>query len=411
MKKILVLNSDTEGVFKFRFADPHLCMKNTLDKISNKPFDVDMRLLSDSTIPLLDENFLKQYKIIVYNKVLPFNNPQYKVMFNMICKKYDIKIIYDIDDSYCLTNTHPNYKTWKDNNMQQITMDCISGADMITTTTEIFQKNLLELNKNVTVLPNAINFKEYQFNNRPLYKGNKISFIWIGGITHLVDLKLMEESFKNLDKDMIEKMRLILCGFDLRMRMPNGEMSRDDPKKSHWTHFEMIFSNNYKYIKNAEYKKYLMSYDDTNFGIKEDFMEEFYQRHWTKSIPLYATHYHEAESGKLICFAPLKNNNTFNEKKSQLKLIESGAFGHPLIASNYAAYTIDDIEGKTDGKQKGFLIDEDDKMGWKRAIKYYLDNPEKIKEHGQNNYEHIKKNYDMEVVNEKRMKMYMDLMK
>ena len=112
-----------------------------------------------------------------------------------------------------------------------------------------------------------------------------------------------------------------------------------------------------------------------------------------------------------MCLAPLKNNYSFNVVKSQLKLIESGSRSLPLIASNFGPYTIDDIDGKITGIQKGFLIDENDKMGWKRAIRYYMDNPDKIKEHGRNNYEYVMKNYSMVVVNEKRMKMYMDLMK
>ena len=62
MINILILNSDVDGVGYFRLLNPHLCLQD-----SN--IQIDIRLLSDTTLPLLDPNFLSKYQIIVYNKM------------------------------------------------------------------------------------------------------------------------------------------------------------------------------------------------------------------------------------------------------------------------------------------------------------------------------------------------------
>jgi len=172
--------------------------------------------------------------------------------------------------------------------------------------------------------------------------------------------------------------------------------------------FESIFTNNYRWIKNNEYNKWLRLYTDNgkmNFGYNEKFKTEFYQRRWTKSIMHYGTMYREAD----VVLAPLKNNTTFNNVKSQLKIIEAGAYSCPIICSDYGPYTIDDIEGVKDGKKKGFLIKEDDKTGWYDAMNYYKNNPDKIKEHGNNLRKHIEEHYSIVTVNKKRIDIYTKL--
>ena len=202
---------------------------------------------------------------------------------------------------------------------------------------------------------------------------------------------------------------MYLCGYDLRMNTPQG-MKKDDPKRSTWTHFETIFTNNNKWIKNGQYGMWLRLAEDNgrdSYGFKEEFKTEFYQRRWTKPILLYGTMYNEAD----VVLTPLKNNNIFNQVKSQLKVVEAGAHHCPIVCSKYGPYTIDDIEGVNDGKQKGFYVDED-KDGitkWYDIMKYYVDNPDKVKEHGDNMFEYVKDTYEVNVVNQKRAELFKKL--
>ena len=397
--KVLVLNADNDGVGYWRILSPYTCF-------NDPDIEVDIRLLMDSTLPLHDERFLSQYKIIVSNKSIPFSKPEYKESFNLTLKKYGIKTVYDLDDYWVLSNAHPNYKMWKEQNAQAQVENQIRESDAITTTTKFLADKISEFNKNITICPNSVNLKEQQWvsNKKP---SEKIRFLWGGGITHLVDLRLLKTSFEKLDKKTLEKIQMYLCGYDLRMNTPQG-MKKDDPKRSTWTFFESIFTNNYKWVRNPEYNSWLMTADDNgrdSYGIKEEFKNEYYQRRWTKPILLYGTMYNEAD----VVLTPLKNNNTFNQVKSQLKIIEAGAHHCPIICSNYGPYTIDDIEGKIDGKQKGFLVDEKDTMKWLECMKFYVENPEKIKEHGENMFEYVRDNYEISITNKKRAELFKKL--
>ena len=284
----------------------------------------------------------------------------------------------------------------------------LRDVDAVTTTTEFLAEKIREFNSNVYIIPNSVNLKEQQWiSNKKT--SDKVRFLWGGGITHLVDLRLLKSSFEKFEKDFLNKSQMYLCGYDLRMSTPQG-MKKDDPNRSPWTFFEDIFTNKNKWITNSDYYKWLRSGDDNgrdNYGYKEEWEDEFYQRRWTKPILLFGTMYNECD----IALAPLKNNNLFNNVKSQLKIIEAGAHHCPIICSNYGPYTIDDIEGKNDGKQKGFLVDEnnDTSMKWYECMKYYVDNPEKIKEHGENLYNHVKENYSVDVTNQKRVELFKKL--
>jgi len=399
--KVLVLNSDMDGVGYHRILSPYSCF-------NDPDIQVDIRLLMDSTLPLHDERFLAQYKIIVFNKAIPFSNPEYKIQFNNTLKKYGIKIVFDLDDYWVLSNAHPNYKMWKEQNAQEMVETQIMEADAITTTTSFLAEKIKEFNKNVTIIPNSVNLKEQQWvsNKKP---SEKVRFLWGGGITHLYDLRLLKPAFERLDKSFLDKTQMHLCGYDLRMNTPQG-MKKDNPNRSTWTFFESIFTNNSKWLKNAAYNTWLKNPDDNgrdNYGIKDEFKNEFYQRRWTKPILLYGTMYNEAD----VVLTPLKNNNLFNIVKSQLKVVEAGAHHCPIICSNYGPYTIDDIEGKIDGKQKGFLVDEssDSPMKWLEIMKFYVKNPDKIKEHGENMFKYVRDNYEVTVTNKKRADLFKSL--
>jgi glycosyltransferase involved in cell wall biosynthesis len=398
MIKVLVLSQDTDGIGYYRNFMPHLT-------INDPEFDIDIRMLQDGTLNLLDPNYLGQYKILFYNKSIPFAKPEYVNAFNEIINKFNIKLVFDIDDYWILSSTHLNYDMWKKTKADEAIVKSIKEATHVITTTVLFADRIKGINSNVTVLANAVNLEEQQWTfNRRL--SDKIRFLWGGGISHMIDLRLLKPSFESFDKDFLKKSQLFMCGYDLRVRTPKGMIQRSDPKSNQWSFFENIFNNNWKYISNNDHRAYLKAYDDKNYGINEEFINEFYQRRWTRPILNYGHMYNEAD----VCLAPLKNNSMFNFYKSNLKVIEAGAHHCPIIASNYGPYTIDDIEGVKDGKRKGFLIDENKPKMWYEKMKFYADNPDIMREHGENLYEYIKENLCIKVVGEKRKQLYKKLM-
>lgn len=397
MIRVLVLSSDSDGVGYYRTLNPHLCMKDPDIK-------VEIRLLTDMTLPLLDPNFLRHYSVIFYNKVIPFADKQKEDMFYDICKQYNIKIIYDIDDYWILDQSHINYKNWRENKSGEKVESLIKSADVITTTTSIFADRIREINPNVVVLENALNIEEQQWVSNKT-QSNRIRFIWGGGISHKVDLMLLKDEFRKFDKQFVEKAQIIMCGYDLRIKMKDGSIKKDDHNRSQWGIFENIFTSNGKHIKDLNYGDFLRKSDnfdnDDTYGYREEFLDNFYQRRHTKPILLYGTMYNEAD----ISIAPLKSNHSFNKMKSQLKLIEAGCHKMPIIMSNYGPYTLDDVDGTKTGIQKGWLIDEN-KSNWYEKMKWYVDNPNAIKEHGESNHEYFLNNFEMKVVNKKRAELY-----
>lgn len=399
MINVLVLNSDMDGVGYHRlFAN---------FTVNEPDINIDIRLLNDWTLKLYDPNFILNYNIIVYNKFINHKSDDYENLFYTMCKNNGIKIVYDIDDYYILERQHPNYEKWKKGNLQKKIEDCIKKADYVTTTTSIYADKLKELNSNIVVIPNAINFIEQQWKSLKK-ESEKLRFLWGGGISHKIDLSMLRNDFKKFDDEFLKECQMILCGFDTRIKKDDGSYMRDITSKGEWNTFEDIFTYNKKYIGNKSYLEHLNKTDnfviDINYGYSEIFKDEFYQRRYTKPIYTYGTMYNECD----ISIAPLKSGYIFNEYKSQLKVIEAGAHHCPIILSDFASYTIDDIEGKKDGKQKGFYVDKSNDT-WYSKMKWYSKNRNAVKDHGENNYEHVKKYYSADAVNKTRCEFYRNI--
>jgi glycosyltransferase involved in cell wall biosynthesis len=388
--KILVISLDSDGVGYYRINSPYLAL--------NDP-DIDVKLVTNSDFSFrFNEETLKDFNIIVYHKGIPFRDKSEMENFAGIINKYNIKIVYEIDDHWILDSSHINYAQWKKGDSQKTTMSQIKHSHFVTTTTPIFADDIRQLNPNVIVFENAVNHKEYQWISRKK-ESEKTRFIWGGGITHQPDLMLLKDSFKMFDKKFLNENQVYMCGYDLRVRTQHG-VYLDNSRRSMWGKFEDIFTNNGKNIINSEHRLWLNENDDNgrlNYGYNEKYKNEFYQRRWTKPIFTYGTMYNEAD----VALAPLKSNVLFNKVKSQLKIIEAGAHKCPVIASNYGPYTIDIVNGK-----HGFLIDGNDISGWYNKMKWFSENPSAIKEMGEALHELVMEKYTLEKINKTRAEFF-----
>ena len=384
--KVLVISNDQDGVGYYRMNSPYLSL--------NDP-DIEVRFLSNTDFSFkFDEETLKEFKVIIYHKGIPFRQQHEVDNFTYVVNKYNIKIVFEIDDHWILDSSHINYAQWKKGDSMKTTVEQIKHSHFVTTTTPFFAEDISKLNPNVVVFENAVNHKEYQWIPKKV-PSDKVRFIWGGGITHKPDLALMKDSFKSFSKDFLNKTQVYMCGYDLRVRTPNGTFV-DDSRRNMWGQFESIFTNNGISILNSEYRQWLAQDDDLgrlNYGYNEKYKDEFYQRRWTKPIFTYGTMYNEAD----VVLAPLKSGMLFNKVKSQLKIIEAGAHKCPVIASNFGPYTLDIVDGV-----HGFLIDENDKMGWVNKMKWFVENPTAIKEMGEALHELVLERYTLEKINNRR---------
>jgi len=402
---ILVVPSDRTGVGSFRSINPHLALENNYPEEFMVHIDYEPQLNND--------DWLKQYDIIHYHRTVG----SYEEM-ELLSKKLDrmgIISIMDIDDYWAPGPHHPAYLLIKNAKLDEKIKNNVRVANYVTTTTSVFADEIKKINKNVFVLPNAIDPSEPQFRPK-LEPSDRIRIGWLGGSSHLHDLKILEGLVNRIQTaGFLDKVQFVLCGFDLR-----GQFTEIDPvtkqqrvrnilpKESVWYQYERIFTDDYKSI-SPEYKEFLLKFEQSEFP---NVANEPYRRVWTKHISTYATNYNLFD----VSLAPLEEN-IFNKVKSQLKVIEAGFHKKALIAQNYGPYQIDlnhaiKFGGEFDTSANAILVDSTkNHKDWFGAIKKLVNNPEMITTLQNNLFDTVKDTYSINKVTEKRRELYLNLVK
>ena len=325
-------------------------------------------------------------------------------------KSLGIPMIMDIDDYWSPGSHHPAYLLIKQSGMDKKIANNLTLADYITTTTNIFANEIKKYNKNVFVLPNAIDPKEKQYIPNP-EKSDRIRIGWLGGSSHKFDLEILRGVVTQLKSDnLLDKVQFVLCGFDLRGYITfidektGGKKQRPiKPEESVWYEYEKIFTGDYSTV-SPEYKKFLLSFKQEEYP---NVQNEPYRRVWTKPITSYASNYNLFD----ISLAPLQEH-IFNKVKSQLKVIESGFHKKAIIAQDFGPYQIDLINmiekgGNINENGNALLIPtEKNHKLWYQYIKKLINNPELIAKLSENLYETVKDTYSIDIVTEKRREIY-----
>jgi glycosyltransferase involved in cell wall biosynthesis len=415
--KVLVIPSDRSGVSKFRSVDPHL----KLQELYPNDFFVDIVTAGTDGINWGDNNYLKQFNILHFHRTISaVVNGQLQPLYGENAKKvFDklrgmgIIIIMDIDDYWMPTIDHPAYPLLKTSKIDDLIKENFKMVDYVTTTTKIFGKEIEKYNKNVIVLPNAIDPDEPQFKIKPVKSDIKTRIGWLGGSSHLNDLNLMKQGLSSwIDSPEGKDSQLVVCGFDLRgslteTNQQTGEQTTRKilPKESVWCRYEEMFTNNYKNL-SPEYKKHLLKYsqdDDNSYNN----VNEPYRRVWTKPITTYASNYNNFE----ISLAPLKDH-IFNKSKSQLKVIEAGFHKKALIAQDFGPYTIDLVNvieygGGINENGNAILVNSNkNHKDWLKGIKFLHKHPEMVEHMGNNLYNTVNEKYNINVVTNSRAEFY-----
>jgi len=391
--KVLVVPSDRTGVSYYRSTIPHI----KLQEYYPNEFYVDI----DYEPELKSDKFLQQYDLIHYHRTLG----EYSELPQLLerCDELGITTIMDIDDHWAPGPDHPAWVIIKQNNLHKKIADNLKVSRYITTTTPIFAEEIKKLNKNVFVLPNAINpdEKQYQSNTE---KSDRVRIGWLGGSSHLKDLEILQGVVNNIKAaGLIDKVQFVLCGYDLRGTMTvidraTGKQKQRPikPEESVWYKYEKIFTSNYDIV-SKEYKDFLMKFENNEYP---DVANEPYRRVWTKPITTYASNYNLFD----VSLAPLKES-TFNKVKSQLKVIEAGFHKKALIAQDFGPYQIDidnaySRGGDMDTKNSnGILVPQNkNHKFWFKHIKTLIENPKMITELGDNLYNTVNGVYDMKSV-------------
>ena len=399
--KVLVLPSDKTGVGKFRSIDPHVCLQNN----HSDEFHVDIEYE-----PKVDDiNYWKQYQIVHFHRSI---GQDYDKSVQIIQKLNSMGIvtIMDLDDYWLPTKEHPIQQLIIQNKIHEKIVANLKVAGNVTTTTTIFANEISKFNKNVFVLPNAINPNEPQFQAKT-ESSDRLRFGWLGGSSHLHDLKLLDGTFNKL-RSIKDKFSVYLCGFDTRgtvteINKDTGEQKQRPikPEETVWARYEEIFTDKYSLI-NPTQKEALMKFKEEDYVNKEF---PTYNRIWTKPVTSYAANYKWFD----VSLAPIKNH-VFNRMKSQLKVIEAGFYKKAIIASNIGPYTIDLKHSLNNGNfvdGNALLVDEVRNGDWSKYMKKLIDNPNWAYDLGQRLYETVKDTYNLNKVTADRAQLYKTLVK
>jgi len=357
----------------------------------------------------MDMSYWKKYQIVHFHR--SFGNIDQCPQIVETLKNLGIIMVADIDDYWLPTKEHPIHQLIVENKMHKKIVDVLKVASHVITTTELFANEIRKFNKNVIVLPNAIDPEEPQF-NQPTLPSDKIRVGWLGGSSHLHDLKLLDGMVNKLGQ-IQDKLQFYVCGFDIRgtvteINKDNGQQTQRPikPDETVWRKYEEIFTNNYKIV-TPEYKIFLDKFKEEDYPKVN---EENYVRVWTRPVDSYARNYSNFD----ISLSPIKNH-IFNRMKSQLKVIEAGFYKKALIASNVGPYTIDLKHAMKNGEftdGNALLVDEvKNHSDWAKNIKKLVDNPNMITDLGERLYETVKDKYHLNTVTKTRAEFYKSLIK
>jgi len=373
--KVLIIPSDPFGVGHYRSIWP----AQEIQKNHSEEFEVDIRLQQPIT-----ETDIGKFDIVHFHRRI--NSPEDTVEWINKLRDGGAVVISDMDDYWIPFHGHPVRELVLKNKVHLQIMKANQSADIVTTTTEIYARIIREkLNKNVHIIPNAIdtNMKMWQPKN---VESDKVRIAWIGGSSHARDLDKIKGTANKLfsDPEVKDKIQIVMCGYDTRGTITQvnpatgeEETRKIKPHESIWNQFELIFNNDGK--------------------CKED---EYVRRN-TLPITRYGEHYNYVD----ICLAPL-DQHTFNECKSELKLIETGMMGKALIASDVYVYN----ELLTDGED-ALLVDprKNHKMWYKHIKKLVLDKELRDKL-SKNLYNLVYPVYTLENVTNNRCEWYKSLL-
>lgn len=404
---ILVVPSDNQGgVGFYRSTQPHIQLEHQYPDEFSVTFDMNPNWY--------DLMSFKKYQIIHIHKGLFHDmNAFHKAM--KFFKENNIVTIMDIDDHWKLDYRHPQYRTIQMYKIDETIKHNLSIFDYVTTTTELFKREITPFNKNVYVIPNAINPEDPRFQIKKT-NSKRLRIGMVMGSTHEYDMALIGKISEQLSKEELEQVQFVLCGYDLRGTMKEVDVQTGRvkerpilPKESVWYRYEQIMTSDYKII-SPEYKDFLSKFIPNSEYEKVN--DEPYRRCWTKPMDSYYQHYANVD----VLLAPL-DISEFNKVKSPLKVAECVFSKTAIIASDFGPYTLD----LRNGFQRGGEIDDTanallvnptkNNKHWLRFIKILIKNRDLVKKLQDNLYEDLHEKYDLRNVTKDRAEFYKKIIK
>jgi glycosyltransferase involved in cell wall biosynthesis len=274
------------------------------------------------------------YEVVIFNR-LP-----YQPLSNLEkLKKRGVKIIMDIDDYWTRPAWHGNYyNNFEEDEWTSEIIKALRLADVIWVSTPFLQRRIAELQLTSYLVPNALHYEEQQF--RKIHVARPTTVGWVGGGSHHMDFRALILPMRT------NTVQPVLCGVNqltdywyLMARIMGG----GDPKKV-------------KLIENTTQYNYAMLYNELDIVV----------------LPSYS--------------------DTFTMCKSNLKLLEAGAFKLPVITNG----------GVYSEVNKKIGINVSSPREWVKAINKLKESKRMRQDLGESLHEYTTKKYDIHKINQIR---------
>lgn len=268
--------------------------------------------------------------------VFVFNRqPSHGIHSLMAMKAAGIKIICDIDDHFEVGPHHVMYELFKKHNVAEIIKQSMMLADLVTCTNEELAKAVKPYAKRIEILPNALPFDRDQFTlSTDMHSDRPI--VYVAGTTHRHDMAMFAGH--------VDETALTIAGHN--------------PEREEWRKIEALFGPYVRFKPETSIDSYMSLYD-----------------------------------GHAFALAPLVDTE-FNRCKSNLKVLEAGAKGIPIVTSDVHPYLnardYDVVDYASDGTD------------WRERTDRLLKDEVYRAERGQQLAEHVREHYHLDKINEIR---------
>ena len=243
---------------------------------------------------------------------------------------------YDTDDLLTdLYDGHRLVNVYKEQQLDEMTKVLYANSDMVSVTQRKFAERIQEyVGKALVIIKNAIDYQLPCWNapraEVPKRMGKHTRIGWAGGIHHEEDVK----EFRSVAMGVNSKVGHHNVTWNFFGRPPKGGADKDDWQQEVWDNYEKSLS----------------------FGVKNNKNVLF---HGAMASDQYGLMFR----GLDIAIAPLQMN-AFNDSKSEIKAMEAGRFGIPLVASDVGCYDEIIKNGET-----GYLIPPDNpRSEWVKVL-------------------------------------------
>jgi len=340
----------------------------------SKPHEVLVRMFPEfdvitSNTVFVNDDILNSTNIVLFTRMAEDKDIDYLESLGMTWG-------VDVDDYWHLPKDHILYGHYIKNNISQAIENTLKKAHFVICTTEILADKVYEFNKNVHIIENGIDTKDPSWNPNKV-KSERIRFGFTQGTTHVPDIMLINESVsKSLyDNNFYKKGQVVLCGF-------NGEFN----KPSIYVGYERLLTDDLKTLKYSNgYDKELKRFE------RPDGENQAYKRIWATKVKDFGKIHDQLD----IVVAPLRQD-TFNECKSNIKMLEAGFMDCAVMCHNVNPYK------QLMNKNNSFDLTKKTFFEWQRII---LNNPELLEEKKAALKESVK-HYELSLLTSKRKKLY-----